>query len=79
MELVTKGMTDYQVSICQFATHQALHLQSMNAKGGFHLLMLFMGAVGYILGGSGLKQIWSLIYAVVSIEKMLNRHAYAEH
>ena len=45
--------------------------------GGFHLLMSFMGAVGYIMGGSGLKEIWSLIYAVDSVDKMLNGHAYA--
>ncbi|XP_028418322.1 uncharacterized protein LOC114543611 [Dendronephthya gigantea] len=45
--------------------------------GGFHLLMSFMGAVGYIMGGSGLKELWSLIYAVDSVEKMLNGHAYA--
>ena len=42
--------------------------------GGFHLLMSFMGAVGYIMGMSGLKELWSLIYAV---DKMLNGHAYA--
>jgi hypothetical protein len=45
--------------------------------GGFHLLMSFMGAVGYIMGGSGLKELWSLIYAVDSVEKILNGHAYA--
>ena len=44
--------------------------------GGFHLLMSFMGAVGNIMGGSGLKELWSLIYAVDSVEKMLNGHAY---
>ena len=45
--------------------------------GGFHLLMSYMGAVGYIMGGSGLKELWSLIYAVELVEKMLNGHAYA--
>ena len=44
--------------------------------GGFH--MSFMGAVGYIMGGSGLKELRSLINAVNSIEKMLNGHAYAQ-
>ncbi len=45
--------------------------------GGFHLLMSFMGAVGYIMGGSGLKDVWSTIYATDSIEKMMTGHAFA--
>ena len=45
--------------------------------GGFHLLMSFMGAVGYIMGGSGLKELWSVIYAHDSVEKMLTGHAFA--
>ena len=45
--------------------------------GGFHLLMSFMGVVGYIMGGSGLKELWSLVYAVDTVDKMLNGHAYA--
>jgi len=32
--------------------------------GSFHLLMSFMGAMGYIVGGSGVKKLWSLIHAV---------------
>ena len=39
--------------------------------------MLFIGAVGYIMGGTMLKELWSRIYAVDSIERMLNVHAYA--
>ena len=45
--------------------------------GGFHLLMSFTGAVGYMMSGSGLKDQWSHIYAVDSIDKMLTGHAYA--
>ena len=40
--------------------------------GNFHLMMSFMG---YLMGGSGLKELWSIIYAFESIEKMLNGHA----
>lgn len=40
--------------------------------GGFHLLM---GSIGYIMAGSGLKEIFSAIYAENSVEKMLAGHA----
>ncbi|KAL4718413.1 hypothetical protein ACJJTC_016034 [Scirpophaga incertulas] len=45
--------------------------------GGFYLLMSFFGAIGYIMQGSGIKEVLSLIYAPYSLEKMLNGHAYA--
>ncbi|KYN50496.1 hypothetical protein ALC57_00134 [Trachymyrmex cornetzi] len=45
--------------------------------GGFHLLMSFMGSIGYIMEGSGLKELFSTIYAVNSIDKMMTGHAYA--
>lgn len=46
-----------------------------NIVGSFHLLMSFLGAIGYIMGGSGLKDIWSIIYAVGSIPHMLSGNA----
>lgn len=45
--------------------------------GGFHLHMSFLGAIGYIMQGSGIKKVLSLIYAPKSLEKILNGHAYA--
>ena len=45
--------------------------------GGFHLLMSFMGAVGTIMAGSGLKDLFCVIYAENSVEKMLSGHAYS--
>ena len=45
--------------------------------GGFHLLMSFMGAVGYIMSGSGLDDIWGTVYAKASVVHMLTGHAYA--
>lgn len=45
--------------------------------GGFHLLMSFMGAIGYIMTGSGLKELLSIIYAPNTVEKMFTGHAYA--
>ena len=45
--------------------------------GGFHLLMSFMGSIGYIMNGSGLKELFNTIYATHSIEKIMAGHAYS--
>ncbi|KYN08838.1 hypothetical protein ALC57_19059 [Trachymyrmex cornetzi] len=45
--------------------------------GGFHLLMSFLGAVGFIMEGSGLKEAFCEIYAENSPDKALTGHAYA--
>lgn len=45
--------------------------------GGFHLLMSYMGTLGTIMAGSGLKELLSTVYAENSIEKMMNGHAYS--
>jgi hypothetical protein len=44
---------------------------------GFHLLMSFMGSVGYIMGGSGLEVLWESVYAPASVVHMMTGHAYA--
>lgn len=45
--------------------------------GTFHLLMSFMGAIGYIMSGSGLEELWATIYAGNSIPHLINGHAYS--
>lgn len=45
--------------------------------GGFHLLMSFLGCIGYIMSGSGLKDILSLVYASNTVDKMLEGRAYS--
>lgn len=45
--------------------------------GGFHLLMSFMGTIGNIMAGSGLKELCATIYAENSVEKMMTGHSYA--
>lgn len=45
--------------------------------GGFHLLISFLGSIGYIMAGSGLKEALSVIYAPNSVDKILNGHAYS--
>ncbi|CAH0562841.1 unnamed protein product [Brassicogethes aeneus] len=44
--------------------------------GGFHLLMSFMGSIGYLMSGSGLNDVLAVLYAEKSIEHMLTGHAY---
>ena len=45
--------------------------------GGFHLVMSYMGAIGYIMSGSGLQVQWQTVYATNSIKHMMTGHAYA--
>ena len=45
--------------------------------GGFHLIMSYMGAVGFIMKGSGIESLWATIYAPKTVEHMLTGHAYA--
>ena len=44
--------------------------------GGFHLLISFMGAIGYIMPGSGLQELWESVYAKNSVVQMISGHAY---
>lgn len=45
--------------------------------GGFHLLMSFMGTIGAVMAGSGIRELLTTIYAENSVEKVLNGHAYS--
>lgn len=45
--------------------------------GGFHLLMSFLGSIGYIMAGSGLVDLFQSIYATNSVEKIMSGHAYS--
>lgn len=45
--------------------------------GGFHLLMSFLGGIGYIMAGSGPKEVLSIIFAPNSVDKILLGHAYS--
>ncbi|XP_023226447.1 uncharacterized protein LOC111627117 [Centruroides sculpturatus] len=45
--------------------------------GGFQMVMSFFGSIGYIVAGSGLKEVMSTIYAPHSVDKMLSGHAHS--
>jgi hypothetical protein len=44
--------------------------------GGFHWLMSAKGAIGYIMGGSGLAELFSTVYAKGSVPHLMTGHAY---
>ncbi|GBM97083.1 hypothetical protein AVEN_134370-1 [Araneus ventricosus] len=45
--------------------------------GGFHMCVSFLGSIGFIMAGSGLKEVLSSIYASHSVDKILTGHAYS--
>ena len=45
--------------------------------GGFHMLMSYMGSIGYTMNGSEMKEIWYLMYARNSVESMMTGHYYS--
>ena len=45
--------------------------------GGFHLLMSYLGTVGMIMQGSGLKEAFCQIFAELSADKALAGHAFS--
>ncbi|KAK4880980.1 hypothetical protein RN001_004299 [Aquatica leii] len=45
--------------------------------GGFHLLMSFLGSIGYIMRGSGIEELWSTVYAKNTVPHLLSGHAFS--
>ena len=45
--------------------------------GGFHLLMSYLGAIGYVMSGSGIEELWTEVYAKLTVPHMLSGHAYS--
>ena len=47
----------------------------MLCLGGFHLLMSFLGCIGHLMSGTGLKEILKLVYAPNTVLHMLSGKA----
>ncbi|CAD6204170.1 GSCOCG00009898001-RA-CDS, partial [Cotesia congregata] len=45
--------------------------------GGFHLTMSYFKAVGTIMGGSGIKELFATVFATNSVDKILNCTTYS--
>ena len=50
---------------------------SLIKLGEFHLIMSYPGSIGFVMSGSGLKDLWSTVYAECSVVHMLSGHAYS--
>lgn len=60
------------------AASEGSSLQNVIVRlGGFHLLMSYLGAIGHVMNGSGLEDLWSVIYAPESVKKMITCSAFA--
>lgn len=56
--------------ICEWIILDEVHM--VVRLRGYHLILSYMGCLGQIMAGSGIKDILSIIYAEGSIEKMLS-------
>lgn len=45
--------------------------------GGFHMLISFLGGIGAVMDGSGLREVMENIYASHTVNHMLDGKAYA--
>lgn len=45
--------------------------------GLFHLVMLYLGALGYIMAGSGISELFAVAYAPNTIKHILSGHAFS--
>lgn len=67
-----------EILACIDLDNDPYNLTSIQVRlGGFYLLMSFLGAIGFIMDGSGLKEAFCKIYAENSSDKAISRHAYA--
>ncbi|KYN03290.1 hypothetical protein ALC62_05871 [Cyphomyrmex costatus] len=67
-----------EIISCVNTANDPHNLLSITVRlGGFHMLMSFLGSVGFIMKGSGLKEVFSVLYAEKSAEKALEGHAYS--
>ncbi|KYN02063.1 hypothetical protein ALC62_07132 [Cyphomyrmex costatus] len=63
---------------CVDPTNDEYGLMNVRVRlGGFHTLMSFLGSIGFIMDGSGLKEAFACIYADNSAEKAFTGHAYS--
>lgn len=58
--------------------HDPYNLSSVVVRlGGFHTLMSFLGSIGFIMDGSGLREVFNCIFAEASVKKILTGKAFS--
>ncbi|KAG5868451.1 hypothetical protein JTB14_037840 [Gonioctena quinquepunctata] len=76
--VVTFDQPHYQKARDFISSTSDPRLQSVVIRlGGFHMLMSFLGSIGYVMSESGLEESLSTIYAPLSVGKMMSGHAYS--
>ena len=75
--LVTFDQPLYQkareiIECCKGTQNEAKINKVIIRLGGFHMFMSYLGAIGFIMEGSGLKDAFCELYAEVSAEKSTN-------
>ncbi|XP_063542992.1 uncharacterized protein LOC134751504 [Cydia strobilella] len=75
--LVTFDQPMYQIAQKIVTNPGSLMLDVVLKLGGFDLIKSFLGVIGFIMSGSGLKELWCSIYATENIEKMMTGCAFA--
>ena len=53
------------------------HLDIVCRLGGFHMLMSFLGSIGNLMAGSGLEDVFSLVYAEHTVIHMMSGKAFS--
>ena len=53
------------------------HLDIVCRLGGFHMLMSFLGSIGNLMAGSGLEDVFSLVYAEDTVIHMMSGKAFS--
>ena len=90
LNLAQKLSEKYNLKVCPVTFDQPLYIKAAGIVastpalnnicvrlGGFHMLMSYMGCIGYIMAGSGLEALWETVYAPNTVVHMLTGHAYA--
>lgn len=67
---VTYDQSLYAKALSIVAESQSEKLKNVVLRlGGFHLLMSYLGAIGYIMADSGIEDLWITRYAADSVKK----------
>ena len=68
---------DQPLYIKAFEIVDAKDMKIVLKLGGFHMLMSFLGGIGTVMDGSGLREAMETIYAGHTVNHMLDGKAYA--
>ena len=63
------------IDFCSHYPSQFKH--SVMRLGEFHLIISYIGCFGYVIAGSGIEELWQIVYAKGSIPQMLSGLYYS--